>query len=293
MRMAEGLRSELLSAALDEAIAGKPDRLYAQLGLHSGLPGTRANMTLANAFAVECAARGTKADRLVFTLVGLDPDVARGATEHEFLPLCGVLALGARASRDPAVRRKAIEALHDAAEDPRFRVRDVVPVALARIGEAMGDELVGLTASWTDGFFQAAAVLRALAENTWLSATKDADGVLARLDEAFLLAEKAPRAASRYPGRKALVDALATAPAAVATRYGAAVFELLARWSKTKMPELREAIEKNLRAKALAGRYGDEIAGVQGALTASRTPPRDPTLLVEGMRSRGKKRGRR
>lgn len=293
MRMAEGFRSEALSKALDEAVSGKPEKLYAQLGLQSGLPGTRVNMTVANAFAVECAARGKKADRLVFEMVDLHPDVARGATEHEYLPLCGVLALGARASRDPAIRKRAITTLHDAAEDPRFRVRDVVPVALAKIGEPMGDELVSLTASWTDGFFQAAAVLLALTDSAWLSATNDEGGILARLDEAFLLAEKAQRAASRYPGRKALVDALAVAPAAIATRYGAPVFEMLSRWSKTKMPELRAAIESNLRSKKLAGRFTDEIGAVGHALKSSATPPRDPTLIVQGMRSRGKKRSKR
>lgn len=293
MRLAEGLRSEALIRALDEAISGKPARLYAELGLQSGLPGTRMNMAVANAFAVECASRGKKADKLAFEMANLHPDIARGATEHEFLPVCGVLALAARAAREPSLRPRVLTNLHDVSDDPRFRVRQIVPVALAKVGEHMGDELVTLTASWTDGFFQAAAVLLALSENGWLAATNDADQVLCRLDEAFTLAAKAQRAASRYPGRKALVDALGTAPAAIALRYGAPVFELLARWSVTKMPELREAIEANLRSKKLAGRFGGEIDNVHHALKSSATPPRDPTLIIAGMRSRGKKRTKR
>lgn len=292
MRMAEGLRSEVLTAALDEAIAGKPERLYQQLGLHSGLPGTRANLTLANAFAVECAARGKAVDELIFTMVDLHPDVARGATEHEFLPLCAVLAIGARGAKDPAVRARAIQALHDSSEDARFRVRDAIPVALARIGEKMGDALVTSMEAWTDGFFQAAAVLLSFGDVAFLSATSDGDAIVARMDEAFRLAKDAPRSAARYPGYKALIDALGVGPASVATKYGPPVFEMLARWTKTDTPELRRAIEQNLASKKLLGRYADEMARVRGALGATTAAPRDPTQIVQGMRGRSKKRGR-
>ena len=98
---------------------------------------------------------------------------------------------------------------------------------------------------------------------------------------------------SRYPGRKALVDALAIAPAALATRFGVPVFDHLVTWSNTEMPELREAIEATLQSGKLASRYAQEIKRVRAALAASLPPPRDPTLAVQGMRSRGKKRGRR
>jgi hypothetical protein len=289
----EGLRSDAITAALDQAIAGKPERLYRELALVSGLPGPRANLTIANAFATECAARGKAADKLLFHLATLDADVAPGATEHEFLPLCGVLGLGARAALDPKIRAKVVATLHDAAEDMRFRVRDAVPVALARIGEKEQGALVAELAGWTDGFFQAAAAILALADATWLTTLTDPGPVVDRLDEAFRLARDAPRSASRYPGRKALVDALAVAPAAIAARFGVPVFDMLAAWSKTEMPELRAVVQTTLRSNKLAGRYATEIARVHQALDASVAPPRDPTILVQGMRGRGKKRGRR
>jgi hypothetical protein len=290
---AEGLRNEAITAALDAAIAGRPERLYKQLALVSGLPGPRMNTTVANAFAHECAARGNLADKLLFELTALHPDVAPGGTEHEFLPVCGVLGLGARAVTDEKLRKKVLPVLHDASEDLRFRVRDAVPVALARIGEKAGESLVLELASWTDGFFQAAAVLVALTDAKWLSTIPSPDAVLARLEESYLLARDAQRSASRYPGRKALVDALAVAPAAIGARFGVPVFDMLAAWSKTEMPELRGAIEATLRSHKLAGRYQAEIARVREALDASVPPPRDPTILVQGMRGRGKKRGRR
>lgn len=292
MKLAEGLRGEALLAAFEEAVGGRTERLYVLLGTASGLPGARANMTLAGAFAVEVASRGGKADALAFAMAELSADVAPGASSREFLPVCGVLSLGMRAAVEPKLRKRTLALLHEAAGDVRFRVREAVPPSLARIGHAMGDALMHEAATWTDGFFQAAAVLLAMNEPAWLPTVNDVDATLARLDEAYLLAKGAPRATWRYPGWKALVDALSIAPAAATMRFGVTALDQLARWANTEMPELRGAIEANLRAPRVASRYTDDVARVRAALEASLPPPRDPTLLVKGTRGRGKKRGR-
>lgn len=292
MRTSEGLRNEALATALDQAIRGAPERLYVQLGVASGLPGTRANLTLAQAFATECAARGKAADALAFAMAEMDDVVAPGASAKEFLPLCGVLAVGARTADEPKLERRALALLHDAAEDTRFRVREAVPLALARIGAARGDALVRALASWTDGFFQAAAVLRAISDRAFLAAIDDGDAAIARLDEAYRLARDAPRAATRWPGWKALVEALGAAPAIVAGRFGVPVFDALVAWTKTEIPELRAAIEANLRGGALGGRHAGEVDRVRDALGATTKAPRDPTIIVHGTRGRGKKKRR-
>lgn len=295
MTTAEGLRGDALQAAFQEGIAGRPDRLYILLSNASGLPGTRVNMTLAQAFTVECLGRGKAADKLIQEMCFLDADRAPGDSGGEFLPVCGVLALAARAASDknPLLRKKALPILHALSEDFRFRVREIVPIALARIGAVMGDELVHELASWTDGFFQGAAALNAMAQPNFLPVIDDAAAAIARLDEAYALAKNAPRSAARYPGFKALVDALGTAPAVLATRFGVPVFDRLAVWSNTEMKELRGAIETAIRSPKLTSRYAQEVKRVQAALDASVPPPRDPTLAVKGMRGRGKKRLRR
>jgi hypothetical protein len=295
MGTAEGLRSEALSAAFEDALKGRPERLFVQLRIQSGLPGTRMNTTLAQAFASECAARGKAADKLIQGMSELQEDTP-GQSEREFLVVCGVLAIAARATtdtKDPAMRKKAIRILHDASEDVRFRVREIVPVALAKLGAVMGDTLVHELASWMDGFFQATAALLAMAQPNFLPMIDDVDAALARLDEAYALAKNAARSTSRYPGRKALVDALTFAPGALAGRFGVPVFDHLVTWSKTEMPELRTAIEAVLADKKLASRYAPDLKRVKAALAASLPPPRDPTLAREGMRGRGKKRARR
>ena len=292
---AEGLRGDAMQAAFQQAVGGRPERLYTLLGISSGLPGTRVNLTMAQAFAVECMGRGKAADKLLLGMCMLSPEVAPGATEHEFLPVCGVLALGSRAASDkePELRKKALPILHALSEDMRFRVRDIVPIALGKMGANMGDALVHEFASWTDGFFQGAAALLAMAQPNFLPVINDVDAALARLDEAYALAKNAPRSTARYPGFKALIDALGIAPAALATRFGVPVFDHLAAWSNTEMPELRGAIETAINSGKLTSRYAQEVKRVRAALVASIPPPRDPTMAVKGMRSRGKKHSRR
>src|ERR1700760_3243458 len=153
---AQGFRSEALTVAFDEAVAGDPRALYELLARVGGLPGPRANAGVVLAFSNECTARGKRTDALVTQMAMMDVDAAPGASKYEIVPMCGVAALGARAASDPTAMR-AISTLHDCAEDLRFRVRDTVAEALARIGEARGEPLVHDLASWMDGYFPAAA----------------------------------------------------------------------------------------------------------------------------------------
>src|SRR6202044_3407893 len=79
----QGFRSEALTRALDDAVAGDARALYDLLARVGGLPGPRANAGVVLAFANECAARGTKADALVAQMATLDVDAAPGASKYE------------------------------------------------------------------------------------------------------------------------------------------------------------------------------------------------------------------
>ena len=206
--------------------------------------------------------------------------------------MCGVAALGARGASDPKAVSWVLEHLEASAEDLRFRVREEVPRALARIGAVRGAPLVEEVRGWMDGFFQAAAVLTAAADHAWLPTLKDPDAIVSRLDEAFELARGAERAAERYPGYKALVDALSVTPGVFAARFGAPVFDKLAAWSTVKEPKLREAIRNSLRGTRLTKRFALDVARVEAALLASAPVRRDPLTDVGPTRGRGRKRKR-
>jgi hypothetical protein len=287
-----GFRNEALAQALEAAIQGSPRSLYSELARHSGLPGVRANMGIVRAFAEECALRGAPSDRLVVTMAATDADAAPGNTELEILPMCGVMALGARAARDRAAVDRALLGLHAAADDLRYRVRDCVVLALARIGESLGDALLDRVRTWMDGYFHAAAVLRALADPAWLSHVSRAELAVARVHEAWELAATAERSAARYPGRKALVEALGETPAAVAARFGVVVLDAMVPWCETHDPDLRDAIGRNVESPKLSRFFGD-VERLRKALERSAPVRRDRDRVVEGTRNRGKRARRR
>lgn len=284
-----------LARALDEAVAGRRGPLTDLLTRGSRLPGPRPNVALADAFAQACRARGAAADPVALALAGLGADEAPGATPHEFLPICGVAALSVRAAADASVRARFVDELHGKADDLRFRVRDAVIEGLSRIGGAGGEALAAEVSSWMDGYFHAAAVLRALAREPWLTTLKAPDAALARLDEGFLLARDAPRSAARYPGHKALMDALREAPPVFAVRFGVPVFDVLARWALVKDPTLRELVAGVLSEGKLAGRFRVELERVTKVLAdtqpADRNPDHDfgPSRDRSGARARGQR----
>ncbi len=268
--------SDPLSLALDEAIAGRRGPLFDLLARGSRLPGPRANGPLAEAFALACRSRGVRADAVALAMAHLTADEAPGANPLEFLPTCGVLALAARATADETVREGFVAELHAAADDLRFRVREAVVDGLARIGSAAGDALVESTASWMDGYFHAAAVVRALARESWLTQLREPGGAIRRLDEAFDLALGAPRAAARYPGHKALLEALKDAPPRVAMRFGVPVFDQIDRWATVKDPVLRDLVAAMVADGKLTGRFRSELDRVRRTLLATEPPVRNP-----------------
>ncbi len=109
---------------------------------HSGLPGPRGNLELANAVAEE-------GSRALFERF-ITYDVARAPTNdpHEFLAFCGVLGLGKLLAEGD---RSVLPVLKEHASDPRWRIREAVAMALQRWGRADIEGLLQEMQSWTHG----------------------------------------------------------------------------------------------------------------------------------------------
>lgn len=282
-----------LGEAIDRASGGDRAPLFVILTKGSKLPGTRANDALARAFAELVGARGPRARDLAVALTTLDADLAPGGTALEFLPMCGTLAVGALAARatDAGKRARLVAVLHDAAEDLRFRVRDAVPVALENVSAVHASWLLGELESWMDGFFHAAAVLRALVRPGFFGALATADAPVARLAEAWTLATEAQRSTARTPGYKSLTVELAIAPARLALRFGAPVFDVLeARAHALSDPALRAVLAQSVRESKLVSRFPEDVARVRRALDDTAPPVRDPRAAPGPTRRRGGRR---
>ncbi len=279
-----------LDEVMPRALAGDAGDLYAILTRNSGLPGVRANLTFAKIFAEACGADARGAD-LAEKLARLTADEAPGGTALEFLPLCGVLGAGVCAARQSKSRDAMLRVLHDACDDLRFRVRDAVPDALAGLGAREGAALLADVNDFVDGYFHAAALLRALVHTDWLSQISEADPIVSIVSRAFDLLDAAPRAAARYPGYKALVEAFEASLPPLALRFGEPVLVAAGSFAKSRDPHLREMVTRALGNKKLKARFPEELSRAMGALVAARKPPRDPRSLPRGMRGRGKGRG--
>jgi hypothetical protein len=276
----------LLVKEIEAALRGDKKALWDRLLRGSRLPGPQPNMELVKEFANAMEGQGPKALPLATMMATIHPDEARGGTEMEFIPMCGVMALGMLAAKmDDRAREKPFATIHDAAEDLRFRVRDTVPLALAYIGARHPEWTLRNVAPWMDGFFHAAAVLRAISEPEFLRVVKEPQELVARLEDAFALAENAPRAAARYPGFKALLDAIVSGVPPIATRFPAPAIDALLRFAeRTKDPDLRQVIERSARACKNVG-----AERVLESIARSAPPRRDPRTDVGPTRRRGKR----
>ena len=122
---------------------------------HSGLPGPRGNIELAQAVAEE-------ADP-----AQLDAFIASG---DEYLVFCGVVGLGRLLAEGAGgdIRQR----LRAHAVDDRWRVREAVAMALQRLGDSDLPRVLDLVADWAQDsspLVQRAAAAGRLATGRWLS----------------------------------------------------------------------------------------------------------------------------
>ena len=267
-----------MDEALTRALGGEDGPLFGLLARGSGLPGIRINLALAEAFADACAS-APRGPELARRMASASADAAPGGSPLEMIPVAGVLAAGACAARQPKARAAMLEVLHDACDDLRFRVREAVPLAIARLGEGV----LGDLEPFMDGYFHAAAVLAALGRMNPLT---DGAGVASLLGKALALVNDAPRSATRWPGYKALLEAIEQAIAPLTLRVGADALDVLAGF-RSSDPHLRALLVRALDDRRLVTRFGADHQRALEALRAQDKGPRDPRGAPRPTRKRG------
>ncbi|WP_437572455.1 hypothetical protein [Sorangium sp. So ce542] len=310
------LRNPKIDAAIERAAQlGDPAELLALLDRSSGLPARRGggrapgpdlgpnaplprvNLDLARAVGAAIADRGAPAERLVRALCSSAEEYALIVAAQALAAIAaqGAEAEGAaRSGRPPRARggRGGLDPLGELgqlAEDPRRVVRDGVVAALRAVIAARGDAVVGELSSWTDGYLQAYVALEALAERTLLAGLSAGAEVVARLEEAFAISDRSPRADERLQGLRLLRQGM---PAQIATLAGR--FPEVVRWLEEKTqaerPESRDVVGQAIAALRKGSFSDAETDRLAAALSATAPPPRDPSRIVQGTRKRSKGR---
>ena len=280
--VSSGLKNERLEKAVEEACARRDARPLVEVA-RAALGGYYADRSpgIVRAVGGSLAAKGARADHVLRQLAASEGDL--------WLRLFAASAYGARALAgfDP---KGADQAMQELGEDSAVHgtLVDVLRERLAARGEAA---LEGL-AAWTDGYLQAHVALEALADRDVLSRFGDgaAPLIVARLDEAFRLADKSSRAADRSQGVRTLRRQLPRQVTLLAARFSPVL-----AWVETKLaskrPETREVVAGIIEALRKADLSKAATNELRAALEATAKPPRDPSRIIKGMRGRGKKRG--
>lgn len=283
----ETIRNEKLSAGIDRAVdEGDAGPLLELLRRSSGLPGPRPNIELARAVGGALARREGRADALL-------RDLARSDDEYLRIVAAMTLVLRSLLATEKKKHGRAAEALADlqqVAEDPRHLVRTGIVEALRVRLLALGEPAVDELSAWTDGYLQAHVALEALADRMLLTRLSSAEPVLARLDEAFTLADRSPRAAERTQGMRALRQGMPAQIVLLAGRFHETIAWLEDKTASTR-PETRRVVSDAIAALRRTVISDADAERLSAKLAASGKPPRDPSRVVQGTRKRG--RGRR
>lgn len=253
--------------------------LYDQLDRGSGMPSPRPNLEFARLVGARLARAGKKADPVLRSLL-LAPD--------EFSSIVVAMTLVERWLTGKG-SESAFAELQEIAEDGRHIVRFGLVAALRHWITQGGSAAIEAMSAMMDGYLHAHLVLEALADRHMLDAMPDAGPVLARLDEAFRLADESPRAAERSQGLRLLRRDLPVQIALFAARYPE-VLDWLTEHLSASRPETREVLGATiavLRKKSMSNAEADRLTKL---FEGGAKPPRDPSRIVKGTRKRSRGR---
>lgn len=245
-------RTEIYRAALRQKPEGEWE---AYLLEHSGLPGPRGNLELAQA-AADC---GTA---LQFQRwLGFSPQLAPTNTPGEFLAFCGAVGLGRLLAQGETFWLYPLRGL---ASDPRWRLREGVAMALQRLGEADMPRLLAVALDWTGaGLMECRAAAAAVCEPALLKEPAHAAAVVEILARATRALAETPAAQRKNEGFEALRKGLGYCWSVAIAAYaeaGKAGFEC---WLASTDRDVRWVLRENLKKNRIQRR---EAVWVQSCL---------------------------
>ncbi|MBN2470527.1 MAG: hypothetical protein JXN59_07375 [Anaerolineae bacterium] len=225
----------------------------------SGLPGPRANLELAQA-----AADAGSAGQFRRWLVDNGPLAAALNTSREFLAFCGTVGLGRLLAEGQS---DVLPLLRQAANDPRWRIREATAMALERWAKTDLPAVLAALDTWAAGTcLERRAAAAGLCDPGLLADREAAAAALALLDRitASILAEPERRQADFLALRKGLAYCWSVAVAADPERGK----PLMATWCANPDPDIRWIMRENLRKARLVRADPDWCAAMQAQVQA-------------------------
>ncbi len=249
-----------------------PAKLESYLLKNSGLPGRRANIELAAAFADVFQEKGaTEAQwKLLVEWARLSPDEASTNSRREFLPFCAVQALGALYLGSDEKRREEVFAmLRDASRSSRWRTREAAAFAFQRIGEGDFEVLKGLLSTWLDraSLSEWRAIVATLAHPPFFEGEGDDGGsavgfALEVAGTIMAAVHKLPKTGRATEEFRVLSKGLGYALSVFAAASPAEGFRFLRKWAGADDNDVKKIVAANIRKARLAKCFPDECREV-------------------------------
>jgi hypothetical protein len=226
--------------------------LEAWLEARSGLPGPRANLEL-----LAAAGDVLPADKLR-TWAALGPDAAPTGSAREFLPVVGVAGIGrllVEAGADRHAGAGLLDALRLHTEDPRWRVREAVAIALQRWGGTDIGAMIDAMDRWANDApsrLVQRAVVAAICEPPLLRDPSVVARVLSILDAITGTLVAAPD--RRSDGFRVLRQALAYGWSVAVAADPDPGWTTFGRWADSSDPDISWLVRQNLAKRRMPPR---------------------------------------
>lgn len=250
---------------------GDSAALQHHLARESRLPGPRANLELARAFAETAGAMAAISAPHVWALVqrltSLSATDAPTNSPDEFIPFCGAWAAGEVGAVVPALRESVLSLLYALAHDERWRLREAVANGIqALLCNDPADAILAALDAWIvpGDWLAMRAVVAGLADPDIVAAPARAEAALAihrRVLTAMRLAGDRRSEAYRTL-RQGLEYTLGVVVQAL-PKEGFAFLEELAEW---RDQDVTRIVRENLKKACLRLRFPDQVTAVAGLL---------------------------
>ncbi|MFX0163184.1 MAG: hypothetical protein ACFE68_07655 [Candidatus Hodarchaeota archaeon] len=249
---------------------GEECKLVEYLVSNSNLPGRRANLELGQAF-VEVVEDyfGKDPERLwslCLKLIEVSSDEAPVNYPREFLPFCGVWAIGGVGSVSSDFFQKALARLKELANDPRWRLREAVAFGIQKLIGREGEKTLRELEGWIveGNWLEMRAVAAGVAEPGLLSNKKVALQGLVLHKKIFdqIIATEERKSETFKKLKQALGYSLSVVVCAVPKEGFEYMYQLL----DSKDPDVLWIVKENLKKNRLKKSFPDYVASIKESL---------------------------
>ena len=267
MRKGERHRRNLVPLFDGFVETSDPEGLREYLASNSGLPGPRANLELAGAFADIVAENALTIPHrmwhLCTAMAGIHAGDAPTNEPREFLPFCGTVGIGAIGAASAPLVAPALALLRSRATDPRWRMREAVCFGLQRLLATRRPETINTLAEWVaDGnALEMRAVAAALAEPDLL---RDGDFAVSALNlHRAIIGQALKLSDRRSEGFRKLRQALGYTLSVITAAIPEAGFAFLQDLAQSEDADLRWILRRNLRKNLLIKTSPEDVARIE------------------------------